>query len=256
LSPRTPLIAGNWKMNLSEPETRRWCGALREELGASPVSGGIELAVFPAFPSIAEARAGLEGLPVSLGGQNLHWEVDGAYTGEVSAHMLVDAGCRYVLCGHSERRQIFGESDQRVGRKAAAARAGGLLPVLCVGETERQRDEGATLTVVEDQLRHGLGAPGPDWTAAQLVLAYEPVWAIGTGRVATPEQVAEVHRSLREALAALVGQEEAGKTRILYGGSVKPSNAADLLGLEDVDGALIGGASLDATSFLGIARAA
>jgi triosephosphate isomerase len=193
---------------------------------------------------------------VALGGQTLHWELDGAFTGEISGRMLVDAGCRYVICGHSERRQIFGENDQRVGRKVAAARRAGLVPLLCIGETERQRDDGATLAVVEDQLRHGLGEEGPDWTASQLVLAYEPVWAIGTGRTATPEQVAEVHRFLREALGALIGPDQAAGTRILYGGSVKPANAASLLGIDDVDGALIGGASLDPESFLAIASAA
>jgi triosephosphate isomerase len=253
---RTTLIAGNWKMNLTAPETRRWCATYRkavEEGGAPP---GVDLMVFPPFTSLAEAREALSGLPVALGGQNLHFEMDGAFTGEVSARMLFDAGCRTALCGHSERRHVFGETDQRVGRKVAACRAAGLIPVLCVGETEDQRDRGATLCEVEAQVRHGLGEPGPPWQADQVILAYEPVWAIGTGRNATPEQAQEVHRFLREILSGMLGAGQGDRLRILYGGSVKPDNAASLLGQPDVDGALIGGASLDPETFLAIARAA
>ena len=252
---RRPLAAGNWKMNLTAPETRQWCGRLRELLEQTGAPPGAELAVFPPFTSLQAARQELEGLPVAIGGQNLHWEIDGAFTGEISGRMLHDAGCRYVLAGHSERRQVFGESDARVARKVDAARKAGLIPVLCVGETLEDRDREATLSVVEAQLRRGLGEPGPPWAAGDVVLAYEPVWAIGTGRVATPAQAQEVHHALRALLGDIL-QDGAGSTRILYGGSVKTSNAADLLGQPDVDGVLVGGASLDPGDFLAIAGAA
>jgi triosephosphate isomerase len=242
-------------MHLTEPETVRWCASLRERIDEQGPPGRATMAVFPSFTSLAVARRELEGLPVDLGGQNLHQEVDGAFTGEVSGRMLADAGCRFALCGHSERRQVFGESDERIGQKTARARHAGLVPVLCVGETLEERDRDATLHVVETQLRRGLGEPGPRWRAGEVVLAYEPVWAIGTGRTATPAQAQEVHQALRGLLDQVL-EDGAADARILYGGSVKPDNAAEILAQPDVDGALVGGASLDAEAFLAIARAA
>jgi triosephosphate isomerase len=242
-------------MHLTAPEARHWCVRLRELIEEHGAPDRAELAVFPPFTSIAEARRSLDGLPVAVGGQNLHWEVDGAFTGEVSGRMLHDAGCRYVLVGHSERRHVFGESDERIARKVAAAREAGLVPVLCVGETLEERDRDATLPVVEAQLRRGLGEPGPRWTSGEVLVAYEPVWAIGTGRTATTAQAQEVHHALRTLLDDIL-EDGAGAARVLYGGSVKPSNAADLMAQRDVDGALVGGASLEPRDFLAIARAA
>jgi len=192
---------------------------------------------------------------ILVSGQNLHWEDHGAFTGEVSAPMLKEAGCTYVIVGHSERRQYFGETDETVNRKIAAARRHGLTPIFCLGETLEEREGWTTFDVVKRQLLGGLKDlifSDP----AGLVVAYEPVWAIGTGRTATPEQAQEVHAFLRRELSALYGEDFAKQTRILYGGSVKPSNTSELMGCPDIDGALVGGASLKAEDFLGIIRAA
>ncbi|HEX5124098.1 MAG TPA: triose-phosphate isomerase [Rhodanobacteraceae bacterium] len=246
---RRPLVAGNWKMH----GTR----ASAEALVASVVAKlpkAADAAVLPPFPYVAEliAKHGRSGL--AFGAQDSSEHAQGAYTGEVAAAMLKDIGCTYVLAGHSERRQYHAESDDLVARKFVAAQGAGLVPILCVGETLAERDGGETEAVIARQLeavvaRAGIGA------FANAVVAYEPVWAIGTGRTATPEQAQAVHKFIRDKLAALDGTI-AGSLRLLYGGSVKPSNAAELFGQPDVDGGLIGGASLVAGDFLAICDAA
>lgn len=241
------LIAGNWKMNLD----REGATALARELaGAVAAAATFEMVVCPPAPYLVAVGEAIAGSPVGLGAQDCHATAGGAHTGDVSAAMLADLGCAYVIVGHSERRADHGESDGAVRAKAEAARAAGLIPIVCVGETEAQRDAGATLEVVGRQVA-GSVPDGLDGTT--LVVAYEPVWAIGTGRTPTVADVAAVHAHIRAALAARTA--DAAGVRILYGGSVKPSNAAELLAVADVDGALVGGASLKAADFLAIARA-
>jgi triosephosphate isomerase len=206
-------------------------------------------------PYLAAAGEALRGSPVAWGAQNVHWETSGAYTGEVSASMLRDLGCRFVIVGHSERRTLFGEDDAAVHRKAQAAIGEGLVPILCVGESEGERERGETDSVLTRQIERGAGGLEPGGPGG-LVVAYEPVWAIGTGKTATPEQAQAAHRHLRGLLERVQGPGIAKGLRILYGGSVNPGNAAELLGLPDVDGALVGGASLEAESFLAIVEAA
>jgi triosephosphate isomerase (TIM) len=242
------LIAGNWKMFKTVPEAR----ALADEVKRG-VSGGPEVVLCPPFTALAAVAEVLRGGPVMLGAQNMHAEDEGAFTGEVSPRMLRDAGCTHVILGHSERRQLFGETDEGVARKAQAAFRQGLTPIVCVGETLAERDGNRTLEVVERQTEQALRALTPDQVAAG-VLAYEPVWAIGTGRNATPEQAQEVHASIRRLVARSHGEGAAAAVRILYGGSVKPDNASALMSQADVDGALVGGASLQAASFLKIVQ--
>ncbi len=250
---RRPLVAGNWKMHCGPSEARRLALEIRNGLLGS--RAGVDVVLCPPFVSLAAAREILQGTEVGLGAQNLYWERSGAWTGEVSGAMLHDAGCTTVLVGHSERRQHFGETNRSVQKRVRAVLDAGLRPIVCVGETLAERDAGSTERVVTTQVREGLeGLGGAEW--AWVTLAYEPVWAIGTGRNATPEQAQDVHRILREQVAGLVGSEVAARMRVLYGGSVKPDNAAILLGQPDVDGALVGGASLDAKSFLAIVDAA
>ncbi|ACO81082.1 triosephosphate isomerase [Azotobacter vinelandii CA] len=243
---RGKLVIGNWKMNGSLDANRR---LLQELLPPLAAVKGLEVAVCPPFPYLAQVGALLEGSSVALGAQNLHSAGQGAFTGEVGAGMLEELGCRYVLVGHSERRSLFGESDETVAEKFEAALRAGLVPVLCVGETLAQRRDGSTEAVIAGQVRAVLQRVGGAGIAAG-VIAYEPVWAIGTGETASPEQAQAVHRHIR----ALLG--EATATPILYGGSVKPDNAAALFAQPDIDGGLIGGASLEAASFLAICRAA
>ena len=247
---RVPLIAGNWKMH----GTRAEASALAEGI-KSGVAGlaGREVLVAPPYTALETVARVLTGSKVLLAAQDLHWEPKGAYTGEVSAAMLRDVGCTHVIIGHSERRQFFGETDEAVAQKVASSQANGLVPIVCVGEMLEQREAGQTLAVIERQLRRGL--LGRDAAAIRaLVIAYEPVWAIGTGKVATPEQAQEVHAFIRRTLAEL-GGEEAGKAcRILYGGSVKPDNINELMRQADIDGALVGGASLQIESFVRIAK--
>jgi triosephosphate isomerase len=248
---REPLVAGNWKMNLTNPEAV----ALVRELLAAPVTGkGCEVVVCPPFTALAEVGLVLSGTAIRLGAQNLHWEDSGAFTGEVSAAQLRSVSCTHVIVGHSERRHKFSEDDAGVGRKTRAALEGGLIPIVCVGETLGERERGITEQVVKRQLEAVLdnlgAAPSSPW-----IVAYEPVWAIGTGQTATPAQAQEVHAFARSLLADRWGQ--AGEeTRILYGGSVTAENAADLMSRPDVDGALVGGASLKAPSFTAIVTAA
>jgi triosephosphate isomerase len=249
-SGRTRLIAGNWKMHGSLAANR----ALLAELKSSAKAGGPQLAVFSPFPYLAQLQSELSGSAVSWGAQNLSEHSSGAYTGEVSGAMLREFGCRYVLVGHSERRQLFGETDTAVAQKFAAAQAVGLIPVLCVGETLQQREQGETETVVGRQLGAVLDAAGVA-AFAHAVVAYEPVWAIGTGRNATPEQAQQVHEFMRRTVAGR-DRDLAARLLILYGGSVKPGNARELLTQPDLDGALVGGASLVAADFLAIYDAA
>jgi triosephosphate isomerase len=249
---RTPLVVANWKMNLTELWARALLDELLPRLEDAPK---VETAVAPVFTSLRAVADRLGGHATALAAQNVHWEEKGAFTGEISPGMLAEMGVRFVIVGHSERRTHFGETDERVERKVAAVRRHEMIPVLCVGETEHQRDEGRTLAVVERQLRKGLGTLAVS-EGSEIVVAYEPVWAIGTGRVATPEQVDEVHRMIREQLGSVYGAGPAGRVRILYGGSVTPDNAEELMGLEEVDGALVGGASLDAEKFSAIVHAA
>ena len=248
---RRPLVAGNWKMYKTSAEARE----LVRQLAAGLGDARAEVVVVPPFPLLAAAREALGTSPIGLGAQNMHPEKEGAFTGEVSPPMLKDAGCSHVVLGHSERRQLFGETDDGVGRKARSAVDHALVPIVCVGETLAERDGNRTLEVVERQVERGLRDLTPDETA-RIVIAYEPVWAIGTGRNATPEQAQEVHAFIRRHVARSHGEPVAAAVRILYGGSVKPDNAASLLGQTDVDGALVGGASLKADSFLAIVRAA
>ena len=252
---RVPFVAGNWKMNHTATVAGQWCTALRERLEREPLPGGLELGVAPPYPALPRVATEIEaGLPLTLIAQNAHRELSGAFTGAVSVPMLLDVGCRRVILGHSERRQIFGETDPLIARKVRTAVDNHLPPILCIGETEQEREAGRTEVVLEQQLRRDLSEVPPD-ALGDLVVAYEPVWAIGTGRVASPEQVAEAHAFVRATLAAILGLEEAAGLRILYGGSVKPANAADLAAIEDVDGFLVGGASLEADGFAAIAAA-
>ena len=250
---RRPLVAGNWKMNCGPSDARRLALEVRNGLLGSRT--GPDVVLCPPFVSLAAVREILQNSTVGLGAQNLYWEQSGAWTGEVSGTMLHDAGCSLVLVGHSERRQHFGETNHSAQKRVRAALDAGLRPLLCVGETLAERDAGRTEMVVTTQLREGLeGLGAAEW--AQVILAYEPVWAIGTGRNATPKQAQDVHRLLRAQVSELAGAAIAAGMLVLYGGSVKPDNAAVLLAEPDVDGALVGGASLEAKSFLAIVEAA
>jgi triosephosphate isomerase len=247
---RRKLVAGNWKMNGSTGSIRE---LLQGILGGAADVAAVELAVFPPFVYLDAVARQLTGAAIGWGAQNLSEHASGAHTGEVAGPMLKDFGCTYVIVGHSERRTLYGESDQVVARKYAAARKFGLKPILCVGETLEERERGVTEAVVERQLKAVLDLEGIA-SFADAVIAYEPVWAIGTGRNATPEQAQEVHAFIRAKLAAL-DPALASQVRILYGGSVKGSNAGELLAMPDIDGGLVGGASLDPKDFLAIAKA-
>jgi triosephosphate isomerase len=247
---RKPVIAGNWKMHTRPAEAVE----LARQVRAACETEAVEVLVCPPYTSLAAAREALRGSAIGLGAQNVHWEAQGAFTGEVSAPMLVEAGCRYAIIGHSERRQHFGETDETVHRRIAAAVAHGLTPIVCIGETLAEREAGKTFDVLERQLAGGLGAAA-GWDLASFILAYEPVWAIGTGRNATPEQAQEAHRFIRQRLQRRLGAA-ADALRLQYGGSVTAANAAGLLQQPDVDGALVGGASLKADAFAAIVRAA
>jgi triosephosphate isomerase len=249
---RTPLIAGNWKMHKSRGEAFDYAEELAGEVGGLDA---VDIAICPPFTAIDVVADLLGPLGVGIWGQTMHEAVQGAYTGEVSAAMLADAGANGVLLGHSERRALFGETDEALARKLPAALAAGIDPVLCIGETEAERDAGATSERLHAQLAGALDELDAA-RALQLTIAYEPVWAIGTGRTATPEQAQETHAEIRAWLVQRFGPDVAETVRILYGGSVKPENARELLEGPDVDGALVGGASLSAASLLGIARAA
>ncbi|MBD3236149.1 MAG: triose-phosphate isomerase [Candidatus Eisenbacteria bacterium] len=250
---RTTLIAGNWKMHLLSEEARQLVRGILAGLARVPSER--ELLLIPPYVWLMPVAAQLrETSRVKLGGQDVHWEGEGAFTSAISASMLRDAGCEYVLVGHSERRHVFGDDARTLARKLRAALAGGLQAIYCVGEQLAQREAQETEAVLDRQLQEVLGGLGTE-EMQRLTLAYEPVWAIGTGRTATPEIAQQAHAHLRRRLAEEFGEAVASQVRILYGGSVKPDNAAELLAQTDIDGALVGGASLAAESFLGIAMA-
>ena len=249
---RTPLVIGNWKMHGTVAEAKVLAGAIREGLRRPR---GVQVVLCPPFTALAAVGELLAGGPILLGAQTCHHEAAGPHTGEVAPPMLVELGCRYVLLGHSERRKEIGESDELINRKVRAALAHGLTPVLCVGETADERRQGLTFTTVEGQLRAGLAGLTPDQTV-KAVLAYEPVWAIGTGVNATSAQAAEVHGYLRGLVAELASKDIAQAVRILYGGSVKAENVEGLVAEAEIDGALVGGASLNAPGFITIVKKA
>jgi triosephosphate isomerase len=245
MSTRTPLIAGNWKMHKTGSEAAESATALK-----SLVSGatGVDVMIAPPYTALNQVSEVLKGTTLFLGAQNMHWEPQGAFTGEVSAAMLRDAGCSQVIVGHSERRQFFGETDATVNQKIKAALSVDLVPVFCIGESESERDAGKTFSVLDKQVRDGLkdvAFDGPE----KLIIAYEPVWAIGTGKSATREQAQEAHQFIRSLVDTIIGEPFASAVRILYGGSVKPDNVKALMAMPDVDGALVGGASLDPETF-------
>ncbi len=244
---RRPIAAGNWKMNLLRRDAEAFCQALRAALGGGPAA---EVVIFPTATLIPTVARGLAGTPAACGGQDLHPEPGGAHTGDVSGPQLADAGCTWVLCGHSERRGDHGEDDALIGEKARAATEHGLLPLICLGETGDERRAGRTREVLRRQLTAALAR-----TPSSFELAYEPVWAIGTGETANPEIAQDAHAFLRGELAEAVGAARAAATRILYGGSANPGNAAGLIAQNDIDGFLIGGASLDSEKFLAMISA-
>jgi triosephosphate isomerase len=287
---RTPFVVGNWKLHKTIAESLALVTELKNQLGAVK---GVAVGIAPVFTALHAVAKRLEGTPIATCAQNCHWEPSGAWTGEVSAPHVADAGATWVIVGHSERRQFFGDTNESVGKKARAALAAGLGAIVCVGESLGERDAGRTLAVVDDQLTGALAGiaeteRGPEHRAkpeasdqrsegsaesdvrggrmkyglldatssARLVIAYEPVWAIGTGRTATPAQAQEVHAHIRRRLAERFGASVAGTIRIQYGGSVKPQNAEALLAEADIDGALVGGASLEASDFIAIVKAA
>jgi triosephosphate isomerase len=241
-------MAGNWKMYKTPEETRAFFEKFRPLVAAS---NHCEIAICPPFVNLPAAVDAARGSKVTVGGQNLFWAKEGAYTGEVSAAMLKAAGCRWVIIGHSERRQYFGETDESVLKKTVAALDAGLDPIVCVGEKLEEREAGRTNQVLASQFGGGIGPLTPQ-QFAKIVVAYEPVWAIGTGRTATPEIAADAHRVLRDQARARFGEDAASRLRILYGGSVKPDNIKGLMAQPELDGALVGGASLDPVSFASI----
>jgi triosephosphate isomerase len=251
-APRTPVLAGNWKMNVGPTETARFFEAF---LAAHPARADATVLFFPPAVSLAAARAALrERTDVRLGVQNVYWEAAGAFTGELSVPMAADAGAEYVLVGHSERRHVFGETVPQTVRKVRAVLDGGLVPVLCVGETIEERRSGRAEAVVDAQLVPVLGTLTRE-EAARLLVAYEPVWAIGTGETASPADADAMHRAARARLASAYGAEAARAIPVLYGGSVKPENARELLAQPEVDGVLVGGASIDPRGFAAICAA-
>jgi len=248
---RKPLIAGNWKMNTDGETATALARAISD---ASPGYGAVDLLVCPPFCYLKTVSSVLAGGTVMCGAQNMYHEKNGAFTGEISAAMLIDCGATHVILGHSERRHILGETDEAVNKKTLAAHEAGLIPIVCVGELLSEREAGRTVEVIRRQFDLSLAGLSAELMAAT-VIAYEPVWAIGTGKVATPGQAEEMHAALRDSVADRYNAETADLVRILYGGSVKPDNAAELLGQPNVDGALVGGASLKADDFLAIAAA-
>jgi triosephosphate isomerase len=252
MAKKPPFVAGNWKMNMTIPEAINLAAAI---VKASTELPEAEIVLAPPFTALSEASKVLDGSAVRLAAQNLHWEDKGAFTGEISAPMLKTSGCRYVIIGHSERRQYFGETDSGVNRKIWAALRSGVIPIVCIGESLAEREGGQTMDVVTRQLEGGLeGLAGRDFET--MIIAYEPVWAIGTGKTAAPDQAEEVHSHIREELARRYGNGPAECAIILYGGSVKAANSFVLLSERNIDGFLVGGASLEAESFIQIVREA
>ena len=249
---RRPLVAGNWKCHKTVAESVTLARAID---GALPASLDCEVLVAPVFTALLSVGEALQGSRILLGAQDVYWEEQGAFTGEISAPMLKDTGCSHVIVGHSERRQLFGETDQAVNRKALAVLAHGMTPIICLGESIEERQAGKTLDRILSQLDGALEGMSAS-QVERAVIAYEPIWAIGTGVTAKPEDAQQAHAALRARLGERFGEALAGGTRILYGGSVKPDNAAILMAQFDVDGALVGGASLSADSFVGIVKGA
>ncbi len=249
---RKPIVAGNWKMNKTIAEALTIVAELKR---GSAACKGVEVVLCPPYTALAAVGKALAGTALGLGAQNMYWAREGAFTGEVSAEMLRELYCHYVILGHSERRSLFGETDADVNRKVKAALANNLRPIVCVGETLEQRQAGQTQAIVQTQIQQGLQGIDPAGLQS-IVVAYEPVWAIGTGLTATPAQAQEVHGLIRRLLQDLADAKTAQMIRIQYGGSVKPANAKELFGQLDIDGGLIGGAALDASSFLAIVEAA
>ena len=245
---RKPIIAGNWKMNKLTSEAVELAREIKNRVGTI---ADREVVLCPPFTVLSSVKEVIEHSSIKLGAQNMHWEVFGAYTGEVSPIMLKDIGCNYVILGHSERRQYFGETNETVNKKTRIAFSTGLVPIVCVGETLREREKGGTLRVIEEQVKTGLSGLTKE-EGKGLVVAYEPVWAIGTGKTATPDQAEEVQRFIRKLLGQMFGEENAQAIRILYGGSINPDNISALMSCENVDGGLVGGASLNVESFVKI----
>ena len=248
---RTPFIAGNWKMNLDQAGAK----ALATAIAGLETTDSVEVGICPPAVYLSDCVNAVAGSSVGVGGQDMYFEASGAFTGETSADMLLDVGCKYVILGHSERRQFFGETDASVNRKLKVALEKGLIPIVCVGELLEEREAGKTKEVVQTQVEGALVDISAE-DAPKIVIAYEPVWAIGTGKVATPDQAEEVHSDLRSLLVTRYNDAIAQQIRIQYGGSVKPDNAVDLLSQPNIDGALVGGASLKADSFAAIIAAA
>jgi len=245
---RRPVIAGNWKMFKTQADTRAFFSAFAPAVSSF---SHCDIVIAPPFTDIPAAVESAKGTNIAISGQNLYWEIEGAFTGEISAPMLAEAGCRYVIVGHSERRQFFGETDEAVAKKTKAALASGLTPIVCVGESLTHREAGQTEKVCQTQFVGGPGALTPE-EFSRILIAYEPVWAIGTGKVATPEIAAAAHKFIRHCAAEQFSAAHASALRILYGGSVKPDNIKGLMAQEELDGALVGGASLDPKSFASI----
>jgi len=251
---RKPFVAGNWKMNTDSHSSVSL--ARDVAAGMSEIAGHkIDVAVIPPFVYLQSVARTLSASSIAVGAQDVYTEQQGAFTGEISGSMLKDIGCTYALCGHSERRHVIGETDELINKKVSAAISGGLLPILCVGELLEQRKTEVTKEVVTRQIRAGLAGLGDEKVSA-VTVAYEPVWAIGTGLTATTKQAQEAHRLIRKLLSEMYDEQLADDIRILYGGSVKPDNAAELMGQQDVDGLLVGGASLDADDFVAIVKGA
>ena len=245
---RTPIMAGNWKMHKNSAEAGELASGIVKAIGTPK---NVEVVLCPPFTSLHAVAEIIKNTGIGLGAQNCHYEEKGAFTGEVSPKFLLDFGCKYVIIAHSERRQYFGEDDALINRKLKAARAVGLVPIFCVGETLQQREKELTFDVLRQQVLKGLEGIQLE-NPSRFVIAYEPVWAIGTGKVATPDQAQEVHRYVRDLLGGLWGSDAADQIRIQYGGSVKPDNFKQLMACPDIDGALVGGASLEAGSFAAI----
>jgi len=248
---RNKVIAGNWKMNKNIPETAELVSGIKN--GSIPA--GVEVIICPPFTSLETASTLIKGTEIKLGAQNMYFEESGAYTGEISAEMLKSAGCQYVILGHSERRVIFKETDEVINKKIKKALSSGLKPIFCVGESLEEREKDITKNVIETQVTGGLSGVSAD-DMSKIIIAYEPVWAIGTGKTASPAQAEEVHAFIRALIEKLYSKSVANAIIIQYGGSVKPDNAKELLGQADIDGALVGGACLKADSFLGIVNPA
>jgi triosephosphate isomerase (TIM) len=250
---RIALIAGNWKMNKTQSEARELAQNLKERIGGQLERGCVVLC--PPFTDLGVVKTALSGSNIKLGAQNMHWEKEGAFTGEISPSMLLDSGCSYVIIGHSERRKFFGESNQNVNDKIKAALSFGLTPVVCVGESLEERESGKAFDIVNGHIKAAVEGLSAD-ELQRIVIAYEPVWAIGTGKTATPEQAEQVHKYIRDILEELYSEQTAESILILYGGSVKPDNIIDLITQPDIDGALVGGASLKVDSFAEIVKKA